>query len=292
MGSRSNMSSLFDSPNFIRLLDSYSSDELEQLPPVIDLYKNPLRQKEREHLETVFARLPEGSYKREIQNRFLLPEPISAHLGAWYELMVYDWLDGLGKNPILQPSIPNSKSKPDFLVESDGLQIFIEVTVVQESRKDRDVGRRRGWWPAATATFETMRESLIKKMGQHPGIPPQSAYVMCLCLENRLIWPDEVRTCFLGSESVVLKSRELRPEYDGEIFEKHDDMLLVKHRNVSALLVARRSGASIDEGYELVFELIQNPYAFTPIPETEFGPLRRYIAISETETRKFVMKWV
>lgn len=281
------MNSLFDLPEFKRLLNSPAVHEPEQMPPVVDLYINPLRPKEREHIDAIFARLPKSSYKKEITDR-LLSQNLGDYLGAWYELMVYDWLDGLGKEPALQPSMPNGKSRPEFVIESNGLQIFIEVTVVQQAQRDRDVGGV--WWPAATSTFEKIGDKLREKSGQHQ-IPQGSAYVICLGLESRLIRSGEVKTYFIGGECVG-KSGELYPNLDGEIFEIHTDMPpLVKYPHVSGLLVARPNTATIEDGYRLIFRYIQNPYALASIPETEFGPLRRYVVVSETETHR-TMKWV
>jgi hypothetical protein len=283
------MGSIFDVPRFAELLDGSSQNQAEGLPAV-DLYRNGSRRKEREYIEAVFARLPEGSYKSDLQRRFLSPNT-SDYLGAWYELMVYDWLDGLGKNPVLQPLLSTGKSKPDFEIRSDELQSLIEVTVVQQSSNDSHIDRGRVWWPAAIATFETMRNSLIRKIGQH-SIPPGMAYVICLCLETDLIDIEQVKTCFLGGESAAVATRELLPRLDGEVFENHPGMpLLVKHRDVSALLVARRNRTTVDDGFRLLFGLVQNPYAHVRIPDTEFGNLRRYTVIAETETR-LTMGWL
>lgn len=269
------MPSLFDSPKFKQLLGSHLTDGSGQPSPIIDLYKNPTRKKEREHIEAIIRQLPKSSYMQEIESRLLSPE-MDKFLGAWHELMVFDWLLGLGKQITLQPPIPGSK--PEFRYESDGLPVFIEVAVVQESKKDKVAGRSYGtvrvWWPEATETFKTMMERLIDKMGQHRGIN-DAAYVICLCLESRLIDIGEVKTCFLGGESVDIVSEQLYQNFDGMIFENQDNLpLLVKYRNVSALLVAKHSGVSVDDGYKLTFGLIQNPYSNMPISPDEFGPLR------------------
>jgi hypothetical protein len=286
------ISSIFDSEAFQNLISSLQLNSAEQEPLVVDLYKNPFRQKEHEHIQAILDHLPDRSYKREIGQRLISPNAAS-HLDAWHELMVYDWLSGLGKELTLQPKIPGSK--PEFYLESNGLPLFIEVAVVQESRKDIGAGTNFGsvrfWWPEATESFKTMMGRLINKMGQHRGII-SAAYVICLCLESHLIDIGEVKTAFLGGESVDVVSGEVRSTLDGLIFENQGDMqLFVKYKNVSALLVARHSGVSPQEGYKLTFGLIQNPYANIPIPQTEFGPLRRFVVVSETEGH-FFMKWL
>ncbi len=285
----SNTRSLFDSPKFKQLLDSYLSSGSEQPPPIVDLYMKPFRVKEREHIEVILGQLNNHSYARRIESRLLLtPE----YLGAWHELMVFDWLSGLGKQLALQPSIEGSK--PEFFYESNGLPIFIEVAAVQESLNDNDVGKTIGgvkiWAPEATETFKKLNGVLTHKAGQHSSIK-KAAYVICLCLESRLIDIGEVKTYFLGGEAVDMAG-ELHPRLDGLVFESQDNLQLPKkYKNVSALLVAKHSRNSAEEGYKLVFGLIQNPYATNPISPNEFGALTRYVIVSETQEH-IQMKWL
>lgn len=276
---------MFDSPKFKRLLKASSTAPGNQAP-IIDLCSNPARQKERQHIEAILCRLPNRSFAHDIQDR-LLSVDTGNYLGAWNELMVYDWLYGMNMRPVPQPPAPDGRSKLDFLVETDSLRIYIDVASVQEARKDKPLGRVYGsarvWWPEDAATFATMRERLIDKMGQHPTIT-EAAYVVCLCLESRAIDIDEVKTCFLGTESVDVATGMVHPDMNGEIFEiRNDSSCLAKYRSVSALLVAKHSGVSVEDGYRLVFGLIQNPYANIRVHDAEFGELRRYVIVSESE---------
>jgi hypothetical protein len=273
------MSSLFDSAEFLGLLRDVSLGII-QPPPIVDLYKNPNRQMEREHIQEIHARLTDSSYAREILKRLLSPNTAN-YLGAWHELMVYNWLVDLGKNPVVQPLLPNGTSRPDFHFTSNSLSIYIDVASVQESQKDKDTGKVYGSarmiWSEATATFSTMQEALRKKMGQHGSIT-DAAYVVCLCLESRLINIGEVKTCFLGDESIDTRGR-LHHDLNGEIFERNDDRsFLVKYANVSGVLVAKHGS-----DYKLLFGYIQNPYAKFPVRETEFGSLPRFVVTSETK---------
>lgn len=287
------MSSFFNSPNFKNLLDNLTSNQSGQLSPIVDLYKNPFREKEREHIEAILARLPNHSYVCDIERRLL---STTNYLGAWYELMVYDWLYELEKTPIVQPLAPDGRTKPDFFIKANGTLIFIDVASVQGSKKDENVGEIynsvRVWWPEDenTAIFKTMRERLLNKIGKHRSITKE-AYVICLGLETPWIDSGAVKTCFIGTESFDPVSGRLRQKLDGEIFEKEEnDFFLVKHLNISALLVARHSGVSEEEGYKLVFELIQNPYARIRIHDTEFGEIRRFVVVSESDSY-FEMGW-
>jgi hypothetical protein len=284
------MASIFNLPTFQSSLPNYSTtSSREALPLVISLLFDPLRQTERDHIEDIYHNLPNQQYKHEIQKRFLSLDA-SNHLGAWYELMVYDWLQKSGNNPITQPSLIGARSKPDFLIQSNSGHIYVEVAVVQESALDEELRTRGSWATAATATFRTMRERLIDKMGQHPGIPEGIPYVVCLCLHTFMIDLGEVKTCLLGGESFNVATGELHPMYDGEIFEQNEDELFVKYQKVSAVLAARSNRSSAENGYKLVFGWVQNPYTSATIQTDEFGDIRRYVIVSRSDTQ-VDMKW-
>ncbi len=288
------MSPIFESPSFKDLLAKYSSVEYELRPQVVNLLADPSRWKERAHIESIFKELPQGKYKKGIL-RHLRSERPEDFYGAWYELMVYDWLKEQGKEPVLQPDLP-SGSKPDFLIKSDDLNIYIDVTHVRESSGDKNISPgKEAWWPAATATFLTLQTSIEKKASQHKrGLNEltNAAYVICIGLETILIGADTVKTCFLGSEGYHIKTGRISFMKDSLLFENQvDGTFLVRHKHVSALLVAQHNRASVEEGYKLRFSLIENPYANTEIAGEEFGPIHRFVVISKTETN-YNMQWI
>jgi hypothetical protein len=279
------MSSILDAPAFRQLLDDYSGNA-EEMPLVLALYRNPHRQQELDYIDAVFERLPEGRVKKRIQREFLSEDP-AHHWGAWYELMVYDWLDRLNKNPQLERPLPGG-STPDIKIQSGPLDIFIEVTHVRESLGDQDI--ETSWWNADTATFARMTAALKEKSVQHPTISPSAAYVICIALENKLIEMSEVKTALFGHEQYSLTTSKTRIDCEGLLFENHPDALLVKHRNVSAFLVTKRDQSTLG-AFKLRFGLIQNPYAQVPIPNTEFGNIKRWVPV-ECDDGTIGMKFV
>lgn len=246
-------------------------------------------------IEAILRRLPHNTYKKSVRRR-LCSQNANDRFSAWYELMVYDWLESLGKKPVPEPSIPNCSGKPDFLIGSDDLQVFIEVFVVQESEVDeRTSGQPRGVWTEDTATFRRMGSRLTEKMGKYSKIAemPKAAYVICACLESHLLNMREVLTYFLGGEAYNLKTGKLEPMMDGQIFERHpgeSPSVAHQYRHVSALLAVKRVRDSSETDHRLGFGLIQNPFAPTPISENTFGQIQRYVVVSETEAH-YTMDW-
>lgn len=239
--------------------------------------------------------MPNNSYKKRVQ-RDLRSQNTNDYLSAWYELMVYDWLESLAKKPVPEPSIPNFSGKPDFLIESDGLQILVEVFVVQESEVDEKTSNQpRVVWTADTATFWRMGSRLREKMGKYFKIAEtlNIPYVICVCLdlESLLLDMREVVTYFLGGEAYNPTTGRLNPMENGQIFERHpgeSPSLAPQYLHVSALLVCRRVPLKIN--HQLQFGLIQNPFALRPIPQNTFGQILRYVIVSETETH-YTMNW-
>ena len=211
------------------------------------------------------------------------------HLGAWYELMVYDWLWKQGKNPVPEPTAPDGKGKPDFVFTSNDKKIYIEVASVQESKKDKE--SENFLLDQGRATYAAMRERFIDKAGKYESVAiAGDAYVICLGLENSLI-EEDVRTCFIANDSYNPLSGKLQAALDGEIFERYNDgSFLVKYKNVSAILVARRNFTLNEEENKLTFGLIQNPYAINEIQPTEFGEILRFVVVAKNE-KYFQMAW-
>jgi len=247
-------------------------------------------------IKTILDRLPENAYKKSVRRR-LDSQNLSDRDSAWYELMIYDWLESLGKKPIPEPTIPDSSSKPDFLIRSEDLEVFVEVFVVQESEEDKNTLRQpRVLWTADTATFWRMGGRLTRKMGKYSEITETlgAAYVICACLESHLLNLREVATYFLGNEAYNLATGTLQFMMDGQIFERHADeppSVARRYRHISALLAVKRFRDTPKSDYRLEFGLIQNPFALNPIPEDTFGPIRRFVVVSKTETQ-YAMDWV
>lgn len=275
------MTDIFDFPDFHLKLKT-------GVLPSADLFLSPYRERERQHIQTIFSQLSNKSYQHEIQKRLLIGDQ-SNHLGAWYELMVYDWLRQKGLNPIPVAKTDSGISRPDFLVNLNGIETYVEVACVQESQKDQPLLEKSAWYPAATATFETMRKRLIDKIGQHKFLDDK-AYLVCLCLHSRRIGLSEVKTALLGEEAVRITTEEVVSLNNGEIFERHGSDLYVKYLRLSGVLVAKSNRSTLDAGYLLDFGYIQNPYADILIDPDTFGEIPCFVVVDVARDCLY-MKW-
>ena len=254
-------------------------------------YKDVLK-KEQEYIDAIIKNLRKNhpTYAHEIERRL---EVDSEHLGAWYELMVYDWLWKLEKNPSPQPFAPDGKSKPDFMFASNDKSVYVDVASVQESEKDKELVESQAFVQSQSlSSFATMRERLLDKAGKHKSISHVgNVYIICLGLESPSIDIEDVKTCFIGNDSYNILSGKLQAAINGEIFERENNKsFLVKYKNVSAILVAKRNYSLREDANKLAFGLIQNPYAINEIQPTEFGEVSRFVVLRKTE-KYFEMGW-
>ena len=273
--------SLFDRTVIEALKIKFSSSGIKgRVPQIIDLYESLNRKNEFEYLEQIFSRIPSGRKKNNLRTSFL-SEDDGNHIGALAELMIFDWLEKLGKNPSFETLLPGNRETPDLLINNDDRQIIIEVAAVQESIEDQIImNSHRGFWPGATSTYKSMGSRLAEKAGKYAKY--QKPYVICIYLANSIIQLGQIKDYFLGDDTYNFSIEKLQREYNGIIFENNNDEILVKHRHVSGILVAKRNRGSIEEGFKLNFGLIQNPYAHpcSIISPDEFGSIPRYIVSS------------
>jgi hypothetical protein len=198
--------------------------------------------------------------------------------------MVYDWLWKQGKNPI--PETILLDGKPDFVFTSNNKKIYVEVASVQESKLDKELFEGEDFFLAQdTKTFAAMRERLIDKAGKYKSINTAGdAYVICLGLENSLIDIEDVKDCFLTSDSYNPLSGKHQATLDGEIIERYDDgSFLAKYKCVSAILVATRNFTLNEDENKLMFGLIHNPFAKNEVQPTEFGEILRFVVVAKNE---------
>jgi len=247
-------------------------------------FKDALK-KEPEYIDSIIKNLQKNhpSYANEVIRR---KKNVSEYLGIWYELMVYDWLCKQGKKPSPQPFAPDKKSKPDFVYKSNDINIYIDVASVQESKNDEMLCEKPYFINRqATSSFAAMRERLLDKLGKHKSIADgRDTYVICLGLESSYIDVDDVITCFIGNRIVNILGGKDRTSKDGDIYEQENNRsLLVKYKSVSAILVAKRNYTLAEDRNKLAFWLIQNPYANTKIPPTEFDGISRWVVLAETD---------
>lgn len=88
-------------------------------------------------LETWFSKFPEGE-KKELKNRF--KKDIES---AFFELFLFTLLSKLGFEIEIHPELKNSKKKPDFLIEKEGLHAYVEAKICYDKTNEKMAFEKR-----------------------------------------------------------------------------------------------------------------------------------------------------
>jgi hypothetical protein len=91
----------------------------------------------RETIENWFLSYP-ASEKIELKNRFKKDMD-----SAFYELFLYEMFKKLGFLITIHPELENSNKKPDFLIEKDGIQCYVEAKVCYDKSQEEMAFDRR-----------------------------------------------------------------------------------------------------------------------------------------------------
>lgn len=91
----------------------------------------------REIIEGWFLSYPD-SEKIELKNRF--KKDVDS---AFYELFLYEMFKKLGFIITIHPKLESSNKKPDFLIEKDGIQSYVEAKVCYDKSQDEMAFERR-----------------------------------------------------------------------------------------------------------------------------------------------------
>lgn len=252
-----------------------------------------LKPQEQEYLKAAFSRIPrsETMFVRNLTKRLLSKNP-SNRQGACFELLGYDWLANLPKDVRPEPKLPDSGSVPEFLIMSETpSNIYVEVVAV--GQRPLTISDAINLQKSTTRELKKMRGRLVEKLTQH-SIPEGSGYVIMIFLRSQLLGWDDIKTEFLGNTAETFNRQTLAyianvPMFDGQLFERDDTSeIYLKHKSVSGLLVAYQYGNYMHE-FQVAY--IENPYAISPIPQIEFGLLRRFVIVSGTQDN-VSMQWI
>ncbi len=115
---------LFD--DFERTDDSRAKNA-GRLYPFLNRSSWPVCDRARSLCEAWFSRYPaddrQGMYQR------FTSERDADHRSAYFELLLHEVLTQLGGNLSVEPSVPGTTKRPDFLVELDGERFYLEAMV-------------------------------------------------------------------------------------------------------------------------------------------------------------------
>ena len=128
---------IFDSPEIQQLREKYSGQPDYLLPDILHLDRLDDYAAERETLERIIQSAnPE---QQRIWLSRLFDKTHTNYLGAWFEIMLYDWLRKIGRVTI---ELDDGEGRPDFLLETKNQQILIEATAISENKDWRDQDRK------------------------------------------------------------------------------------------------------------------------------------------------------
>lgn len=122
-----------------KLLSKYAAAPDHAVPEVVYLARSPKMEADREYLEHLLNSAPLTSSKRNDWVNRLVKEDYEDYKPAWFEIMLYGWLKGLGEVEV-EPDLEGNS--PDFVLHINGQQIVLEAYTLLEYQEERLWGRR------------------------------------------------------------------------------------------------------------------------------------------------------
>ncbi len=124
---------IFDTPKMQELLSRYQNQPDFMVPEIVFLARTARFNMHRACLEKIFVRAPET--KRSDWLGRILSIDHEQYRGAWFEMMLFNWLKELGAVEI-EPIIEGNY--PDYSVEIDKRRIIIEARAILETTEERE----------------------------------------------------------------------------------------------------------------------------------------------------------
>src|SRR5215211_7172272 len=124
---------IFDTPEMQRLRDNFKNVPDFDAPEIVLLDRSQHLPGERVYLEEIIRSVPEYTQKKWVNN--LLSNDIENHMGAWFEMMLFGWMqdnDGF----TVQPEIEDGS--PDITLDVGDERIFIEAKTILTDEADRE----------------------------------------------------------------------------------------------------------------------------------------------------------
>jgi|SRR5687767_1876091 len=128
---------IFDTPEMQKLRNKFKHVPDFDAPEIVLLDKSQHLIGEHEYLEKIIQSVPEYTQKKWKNN--LLSEDIENHMGTWFEMMLFGWLqdqDGFA----VQPEIEDGS--PDIMLDIGNERIFVEAKTILTEEADREKNRR------------------------------------------------------------------------------------------------------------------------------------------------------
>lgn len=134
---------VFDTARMRELRERYEGHPDVRVPRVVFLDRHEELQPERALVDRLVGSVRE-SKQRDWVGRFVSVDH-SQHMGAWFEVMLFDWLSSVGPVEV-EPDVEGDS--PDFLLTTGDDRVAIEATVafIPAERRKRERGNAEVFW--------------------------------------------------------------------------------------------------------------------------------------------------
>lgn len=122
---------IFDTDQYKKLEKRHKDQSIYFSPPILLRYAHDHYAREKIFLEKTIAEVPQEKRKQLIND--LLSKQWGNHMGAWFEINLYDWLK---KSCLLSPEFTDGRDKPDLKIKNH-LDFYIEAKAILKSDTER-----------------------------------------------------------------------------------------------------------------------------------------------------------
>jgi hypothetical protein len=150
---------IFDSEQAKRLAKRYDREPDYCVPQSVFMVRSEALEGERQIIERIVASAPDRKHK-DWKSR-LLSKDDSQHLGAWFEVRLFEWLQDHGSVEV-EPQVVSQES-PDFLLTSEHAQVSVEARAATRSQHERE-----RW--CVEATVRAILESIERPFSIHVSL--------------------------------------------------------------------------------------------------------------------------
>jgi hypothetical protein len=195
---------IFDTPQMQRLRTRYADIPDYKVPRIVFLDRYDGWANERQYLEEVISSVPAS--KQKVWLGHLLNKDDAQFLGGWFEMLLVEWLEQLGP-VIVEPEYSNSL--PDFMVNVDGRECYIEARAIVKRPEERIQCERDAELFTALQTVALPYEVTIKKFQQGDTLDTRS---LVKSVENWLRDSPDSAFVFENRGNVIKLCARLNPK--------------------------------------------------------------------------------
>lgn len=279
---------IFDSLQMNRLREEYKDKEPSVLPRIVFLDRSDKLSGERQYLEDLIALVPKEKQKEWLGR--ILKDDYIHHLGAWFEIMLFGWLNEIAKVDV-EPEICGKK--PDFSLHISDNKIIIEAKVFQDKINFKTIKKLELLKPIAFfVNVKPLRTALKSKADKHKAIREEGyPYVIAIMTESIAISDEEVIEAWFGKTKWIL-DRNCNCIIDECIDRSglHFFGTEVVHKSISGTLFFNCRYDETLKRRVLIGSYIQNPYSNIQVDPLVF-PVRRKFIVLEKDSTGYKMDW-